>query len=355
MKTRSVLTLMGLVLAGLLSGCATSDVGEVAARKSVLPGKHLTPTGVLGQTERTLRELMPEKGGTCEILETPSPENETPSPENPKKHSYSKYANLSGLGRLTPASAQSSRIKAKDMVSLRLRSVFLSDEGYTPESFFSDLGTSAQALGETAKYLSRGFTGKGFQVNLEILVAANAFDYGAKDVGFGFKPGDRQNAKVIYFSDDVDEGQFLNLENLPIIGPVEYSGIGFGLQLFVLEIDAEDEQQKALLRSLASLGTAAAGATGPASSVLNTLTSALLENGNGDDRMFEYSIGFDTAFAGANIDYVSFEENLYAFVVDHERHQRVPWDVLALNSETAKLYQCNTEKSAGRFTGGRAT
>jgi len=35
----------------------------------------------------------------------------------------------------------------------------------------------------------------------------------------------------------------------------------------VLEIDAEDRQQKALLKSLAGLGTAAAGATGPASSV----------------------------------------------------------------------------------------
>lgn len=227
------------------------------------------------------------------------------------------------------------------MVSLRLRSVFLSDNGYTPESFFSDLGTSAQALGETSKYLAGGFTGSGFQVNLEILVAANAFDYGAKDVGFGFKPGDRQNAKVIYFSDDVDEGQFLNLENLPIIGPVEYSGTGFGLQLYVLEIDAEDEQQKALLRSLAGLGTAAAGATGPASSILNTLTTALLDTGNGDDRMFEYSIGFDTGYVSANVDYIPFEENLYAFVLDHDRQRGVPWDRMALNSETAELYLCS--------------
>lgn len=363
MKTCSTLAVMGLVLAGFLTGCATSDIGEVASRKSILPGaqrtppqtgEKLTPTGILGQTEKALRDFMPEKGGVCEINDSTEPKAE---PTEPKTNPFSEFTNLNGLGRQTPAESLSSRIKAKDMVSLRLRSVFLSDEGYTPESIFSDLGTSAQAMGETSAYLSKGFSGNGFQVNLEVLVAANAFDYGAKDVGFGFKPGDRRNAKVIFFSDDVDEGQFLNLENLPIIGPVEYSGIGFGLQLYVLEIDAEDEQQKALLKSLAGLGTAAAGATGPASSVLNTLTNALIETGNGDDRMFEYSIGFDSAFDGANIDYVSFEENIYAFVIDHERRQRVPWHLLALNSETAKLYQCNTKsrRGVGRFTRDRAT
>ena len=201
------------------------------------------------------------------------------------------------------------------MVSLRLRAVFLSRNAYTPENFFSDLGTSAEALGETTQYLSKGV------INLEILVAASAFDYGAGGGGFGFKPENRRNAKVIFFSDDVDEGQLLNLDNLPIIGPVKYTGTGFGLQLYVLEIDAEDRQQKALLKSLAGLGTAAAGATGPASSVLNTLTTALLDNGNGDDRMFEYSIGFDTGYVGANVDYVPFEENLYAFVLDHDRQR----------------------------------
>lgn len=328
MPIRSALNMTGFVLTGLLAGCASSDVGEVASRKSILLEDQRAVLGELGQTERTLRALRPETDGPCTI------KNPAAQPDD----RYSDFANVSGLGRLTAAGVQTSRIKAKDMVSLRLRSAFLSNNGYTPENFLSDLGTSAAALGETSKSISKGFT-----INLEILVAASAFDYGASGGGFGFKPENRRNAKVIFFSDDVDEGQFLNFDNLPIIGPVEYTGSGFGLQLYLLEIDAEDQQQKALLRSLAGLGTAAAGGLGPASGVLNTLTSALLDNGNADDRMFEYSIGFDTGYVGANVDYVPFEENLYAFVVDHERQRGVPWPVLALNGETAELYQCNTE------------
>ncbi len=341
MKTRSVLTLMGLVLASLLSGCALSDVGEVASRKSVLPGAQRTPSGILAQTEKTLRELRPESGGACKI------EN----PDSDPGDRYTEFANLNGLARQTPAASQSSRLKANDMVSLRLRSAFISDNGYTPENFFSDLGTSAEALGETTTYLSKGITGSGFQINLEVLVAANAFDYNGG--GFGYKPEDRRNAKVIFFSDDVEEGQFLNIDNLPIIGPVKYTGTGFGLQLYVLEIDAEDKQQKALLSSLAGLGTAAAGATGPASSILNTLTTALLDNGNGDDRIFEYSVGFDTGYVGANVDYVPFEENLYALVVDHARQRGVPWERMALNSETAELYLCKPHPTATAADAGR--
>lgn len=332
MSLREKSVAAALVL-GIAASCSVSDVGEVASRKSILSPPALQ-TGALPRERLTSNKLQPEVGGVCTL-----------------DGGASQNANLQGLGRVTPAPASSARIGAQDMVSLRLRSVFVSNNAYTPENALSDFGLSSQALGETSKYVHEGFANTddwlSFDVNLEIVVAVNAFDYGSPDGGFRFDGGSRENAKVIFYSEDVEEGQFLNLDNLPIVGPVAYSGAGFGLQLYMLEIDAEDEQQKALLKSLAGVGVAAAGLTGPGAGILNTLTTALVDNGNADDRMFDYAVGFDTGMENANVDHVPFEANLFAFVVDHNRDRSIPWHRLALNAETAELFTCNAPLSGG--------
>lgn len=316
----------------LLAGCAISDVGEIAARKTALnTGQGAAANGVLGQQIMTARTLRPEAGAACALTHGDG----RTAAVAPQDRLRTDDTNLIGLGHLTPSKTATSRIEKNDMVSIRLRSVYLSDAGYAPENVFSDIGLSAAALGETSRYVFDGF-----DHNLEVLIAVNAFDYGATGSGFRFDQQGRENAKVIFYSEDVTENQFLSFDNLPIIGPLEYSGAGLGLQLYALEIDAESDQQKALLSSLATVGVAAAGLTGPGAGVLNELTTALLDNGNTDDRIFEYAVGFDTGFSGSNLDYVPLEENLYAFVADHARQRNVPWERIALNSATAELMEC---------------
>lgn len=356
-RTRTKLAVMSVLL---MSACSISDVGEVAARKTALAdGFTEGANDRLNRTIRTARNMRPEAGAACSVtnVEGPAPsalQATTSGVSLPTRQTIgTAKANLIGLGHLTPSAAATSRIEKNDVVSIRLRSVFLSGAGTSPENVFSDFGFSASALGETTRYFTEGF-GRGFRFshNLEVLIAVNAFDYGSGDSGFRFDQKGRENAKVIYYSDDVNEDQFLSFDNLPILGPVTYTGAGLGLQLYALEIDAESEQQKALLQSLATVGSAAAGITGPGAGVLNTLTSALLDNGNTDDRIFEYAIGFDTGDLGAQVDYVPLEENLYAFVADFDRQRSVPWERIALNSATGELMECNSISGVWQYLDG---
>lgn len=342
-----------LIFATLVSGCSISDVGEVAARKSALAdGFTENASDRLDRTILTARNLRPDAGASCSLSDV-SISSEALQDAPNRQTRGTKRANLIGLGHLTPSAAATSRIEKNDIVSVRLRSVFISGAGTSPENVFSDIGFSASALGETTRYFTEGI-GRGFKFshNLEVLIAVNAFDYGATSSGFRFDQKGRENAKVIYYSDDVSEDQFLSFDNLPIIGPVTYSGAGLGLQLYALEIDAESEQQKALLQSLATVGTAAAGITGPGAGVLNSLTTALLDNGNADDRIFEYAVGFDTGDQGAQVDYVPLEENMYAFVADFDRQRSVPWERIALNSATGELMECTKTEGVWRYLDG---
>ncbi|MEO1406986.1 MAG: hypothetical protein AAFV54_10920, partial [Pseudomonadota bacterium] len=275
-RKKSALLLLTLIA---LSGCAISDVGEVDARKIKVTNNgdddSLTYVGN--------NKYGPLQGQSCNRF--------FGAPTAGTLDDNAKHSNLVGLGR---PRVGSSALKAGDMVSVRLRQAYISNNGYTPENAFSDFDLSAEGLGETTRYISDGFS-----TNLEVLVAARMFDYGGEADSFQFGAPGRQASRVIYFNDDVDEDQFLSLDNLPIYGPLEYSGAGFGLQLFILEVDDASEQQKELLNSLAAVGTAAAAGAAPVINVLSSLTEGLLTNGNQDDRMFDYAIGFDTGFEGA--------------------------------------------------------
>ena len=38
---------------------------------------------------------------------------------------------------------------------------------------------------------------------------------------FKFEPGAERDARIVYFSPDVEPGQHFNLHNMPVYGPIE--------------------------------------------------------------------------------------------------------------------------------------
>ena len=290
--------------AGLLAlaACSVSDVGEVSIKKA-----RVATTGTCaGQT--TLVGMAEVRGGADPIV-------------------------------------------AGEHFSVRLRRGFISEFGADVENIFTDLSPNAEGLGETSVSLGNNVN-KG--PNLEILVIARTLDYGADKDGFRTRIDTREDARVIYSSSDVYKKQILSFENLPVVGPVKYSGAGFGLQLLVLEIDTETETQRALVSGVveASQVAASLSSSGLGGTVLTTVLKRLIDNGNTDDRMFEFSAGWDTGHSGGGVEYVRFETGLYAAIADYERDQAI-FDnrALFIDPRTARLLEC-VDGAVTPFTGG---
>ncbi len=80
-----------------------------------------------------------------------------------------------------------------------------------------------------------------------------------------------ENARVVFYSNDVQSGQSLNFSNIPLLGPISYHGRPIGIQLIILEIDNTSDQMEGLLERLAAVGANAAGLDGPLSDALVSL------------------------------------------------------------------------------------
>jgi hypothetical protein len=206
----------------------------------------------------------------------------------------------------------SARIEKDDKVSIRLRDGFLRD------------------CNEIAKNPLRGF-----RKNCEVAVLFRAFELGAGQ-DFDFKPGAERNARLVYFSHDVQPGQFFNMHNMPVYGPLEYKGVPIGIDIFILEIDAEDKQSFALFKSLAAAGSSAFAPASPVLSLLDGLGSSLLNSGT-DDVEFRYSFVLDPAGGYKGTVYATAEAGDYVLVRTEDREREVPWDKLLFDHNTGRL------------------
>ncbi|MEM7664105.1 MAG: hypothetical protein AAF292_17825 [Pseudomonadota bacterium] len=287
-----------ILLISFLAACTVSDVGEVSVRKAV--------TSVTATTDQ-------EK--SC------------------RASAEAQLVNMAAPG------ASGSEIAGEEHYSIRLRRGYISRKGVSVENLFTDLSPSAEGLGETSVSLGQN-AARG--ANLELLVVSRVFDYGKDTTGFRTGIEAQDDAKVIFASSDVYKGQQLSFENLPIIGPVDYSGGGLGVQLAVIEVDTETDTQRALVRGLVEASGIAANAAGSglAGQALTTVVGSLLDNGNADDRLFEVSAGFDTAL-GSEFNFVRFETGLFAFIADYEREQSIiNSDNLFIDPSTARIFVC---------------
>lgn len=189
-----------------------------------------------------------------------------------------------------------------------------------------------------------------FRQNGEVAVLVNAFEFadtaeGAAsrkffELGQGGSPDQAgtsfAQARVVYFSPDVDKGQPLNFSNLPIIGPQRYGGRPVGLQIIVVELDRMSPAVKSMLKGLADLGKTAVNA-GPASDALFSLGKSLLD-GAQDDVIFEYRMVMDNAAHTSGQVVSTFQAGRLVFRRAQERRADFVWRSLVLDHNTGALY-----------------
>lgn len=218
--------------------------------------------------------------------------------------------------------------------------------------------------------LSRIGSGRSpFVSQAEIVVLARAFEFAAID-NKAIDPADPaaqvdpnsfadltveslNQAKVIYYSPDVESGQGLNLSNLPILGPVKYGGRPIGIQIIVLELDRVSEEMRGLLSGLASLGQSSGVLPGGASTkILTDLGKSLLE-GNQDDVIFEYRFVLDRTNAANSIASAPFEAGRYVLRRMHHRQHEFVWRNLELDHNTGALFRrlTRTDKNGTEVEG----
>jgi hypothetical protein len=221
----------------ILTGCAFSQEGAVDYRKAEL----LTNARRHKINQNIAENKLPDKNG----MVAPVKLIRKGSPANDETHS-------------------DSIIREGDSIAIRMRQGFISQFWELPINPF-----------------------RGFRPNGEIAVVVRAFKYGGDDPtkDFDFGPGGIEKGRLVFFSNDVEENQFLNFNNMPIYGPITYNGNPIGIDIAVIEIDSNSEQMNALLDTLASAGEKAFPPAAPILSVLNELGSSLLNAGTNDIEM----------------------------------------------------------------------
>lgn len=128
-----------------------------------------------------------------------------------------------------------------------------------------------------------------FSSRSQYALVSRAFQYGdpKTQTGLDFSPESHKSGRVIYFSDDVRPGQFLNFGQIIIEGPATYLGNPVSISLFAIEVDSDAARTNSLISTLASIGSFAWPAGSPVLSVLESVGTALVR-GNGDDMNLRY-------------------------------------------------------------------
>jgi len=180
----------------------------------------------------------------------------------------------------------------------------------------------------------------------EIAVMASAFELGG-DKKIVFQPDSTtdRNARLVYFNGDVREsGQPLNLSNLPIYGPVSYSGKPMYVSFYIAELDSAEVQETGIL--LGKLAEIGAKAYPPASPVLSALTkvgTSYLESRQ-DDLIFDYKLSFD-AIDGTSPVVAALASGIYVFARQQERLVPFEWDKHCLDQTTGRLHNREADGS----------
>ncbi|MCK0098605.1 hypothetical protein MWU38_04365 [Qipengyuania sp. S6317L1] len=175
----------------------------------------------------------------------------------------------------------------------------------------------------------------------EIVILANVFEFSDTSAGApAFADAmDVSTAKVIYFSEDVEEEQDLNFNNIVLQAPEVYGGNPVGVQLIVLELDRTSGPATALLETLARLGEASNAVPNfGADNTLLQLGATLLSNSH-DDTIFEYRFVLDPGTANVDGEATPFEEGRYVLGRNERRRTEFRWEDLRLDHNTGKLYE----------------
>jgi hypothetical protein len=171
--------------------------------------------------------------------------------------------------------------------------------------------------------------------NGEIAIVANVFeDDGTATLDFG--PAGLKAARVVFFSDDVDKGQFLNFHGLPLYGPLTYKGHPVVIDLYAVDLDRPGPQLRQMLENLAKIGSVAYPPGTPIAGALAQLAGTLIADDQ-DDKAYHHTLVQRPAGGVDDIPYSVLEAGHIVFVRSNQRINGIDWSQIALNPSAGVL------------------
>lgn len=183
--------------------------------------------------------------------------------------------------------------------------------------------------------------------NGEIALVVNAFEKGKGKYNFG--PEGLTNARVVFFSDDVWEGQPLNLSNLSTIyGPLKYEGNSFIIDLYIVEFDQPSEQLKQLVANLSEIGSTFYPPAAPIAGAVSKLAGSLITDQQ-EDRIFHYTFELKPLGGDLNLHTGLLQTGNYAFIREKDRKKTTDWSQLAIQPETGRMVYKNKKFKINKY------
>lgn len=184
----------------------------------------------------------------------------------------------------------------------------------------------------------------------EIAILANVFEFGASDEEAAQRrflqsgqwdrssedPSDVE-LKLIYYGDDIKKHQPLNFSNIPLKPRNAYLGGSVGVQIVVMEVDAQSGPVASLLTTLARFGQQAIPVSTEVSDLLFDLGESLFTGGSGDDRLFEYRFVLSAAAADPDAVQATFSPGRYVLWRSQDRNIAQKWQDVKLDLNTGRL------------------
>jgi hypothetical protein len=198
------------------------------------------------------------------------------------------------------------------------------------------------------------FLGRQYGRSAEIAILANVFEFAGKAedaaarrfLETGETPGTADDPsdvelKLVYFGDNVLRRQAFNFSNIPLRERSEYGGGSIGIQIVIMEVDAQAGPVASLLTTLARFGQQLLPGPGEAKDMLFDLGESLL-SGSQDDKLFEYRFVLSAAGDNPRAAQATFAPGRYVLMRKQRRDEEMGWSALRLDHNTARLF----EKSA---------
>ncbi len=148
---------------------------------------------------------------------------------------------------------------------------------YMQQAYIKDFSERWEGLWEELLGSKRG----------EIAIVARVAELDDKS-DFDFTVTGRDRGRLVYYSEGVQPGQYLNFSQLPIYGPIEYKGKPLVMEFYIIELDVKENTEiSGMLSAAAGLGAVAYPPASPILKVLDTIGGGLLK-ANKSDLEFKY-------------------------------------------------------------------
>lgn len=237
-----------------------------------------------------------------------------PKPSLPKNnYQLLQYKNIS-LGK-------DKKFIRGDSLSLHLRSAYLKT--------FSE--------NHVLPLVTQAFTRQWGKSKGEIAIVANAFEMLNNAE---LDQTNQRDGRVVFYSGDVNPGQFLNFNNMPIYGPITYQGAPLAFRITIFELDVISKQAKVMLKTVSDFGAQSFAPASPVLSILNGIGDSLL-TGDQTDTEFRYSMVLSPTEGVDTLSHFALETGNYVLIRSEDRSKTIDWNDLILNENEGRLYHKN--------------